>query len=186
MAMIAIPVTHDIGRLFESLDVEGDRRPSDHITVFYLGDDLPIKKIVKIIPVIFEITSKMKPFKVSTNVITTFDEGKHGYPVIAKLQSKELEKLRNDLKKAFDDNKIKYDIKFKEFKPHLTLSYSPEKIKDIKFPKIEFLISQISIFGGDEVDEKVFINFPFSLGIKKKAAYIDQLTDILKGVGNKT
>lgn len=51
--MLAIPIQPDISRLFQEFDLDIERDPSDHITMFYFGDDLPISKVLKIIPVVF-------------------------------------------------------------------------------------------------------------------------------------
>ncbi|NJO18733.1 MAG: 2'-5' RNA ligase family protein [Thioploca sp.] len=172
MAMISLQIPNDIGRMFKEIDIPGKRDATDHITLFYLGDEIDIKKVIKIIPVIFEAVNGMGPFSVSCNKITTFPMGKNGYPVIGEIKSPELIKLRNKLKKLFDKNKIKYDNKFPEYKPHLTLSYSEDEVDDIKLKNFDWKVSSISLYGGDVSDTRLFVNFPFSLEIKKKAELI--------------
>jgi 2'-5' RNA ligase len=169
MAMIAIPIHKEISRLFQAIDVDANRDLSDHITMIYLDDNLGINKVIKIIPAIFDITSNTKPFEVSTSKITCFPEGKHGFPIIAMIESKELNKLRSDITKAFNEKKISFNEKFPDYKPHITLGYAKEKVKDIKFDKLKITISEISLYGGDTTDDKLFVNFPFSLKTSKLA-----------------
>lgn len=182
MSMIAVPISDNISRMFREIKVSGVRDPSDHITMFYMGDEFPINKIIKSIEPIFEITKSQKPFLVSCEEIISFPEGKKGFPVVGKIESDELKKLRNKIKKALDKNKIEYDNKFPKYNPHITLSYSEEE-QSFKIPKIEFLINEIAFFGGDEDKERIYISFPLSLNkIKKSAEYIELLTDSFRRI----
>ena len=173
--MLAIPIPQDISRLFQEFDLDIERDPSNHITIFYFGDDLPISKILKMIPVIFDITNNMKPFTASASSYSFFDSDEM-YPVICPVKSKELIDFRSELKRAFDKKKIKYDTKFPEYKPHITLGFSNEKPeKDKKFPKVEFTISQVALYAGDTADTRLFVNFPFTIN---KMSKIDLLSSL--------
>jgi len=169
--MLSISLSPDISRLFREITFKDKitRDPSDHITMFYLGDNIPLKKLIKMIPIIFDITCDMKPFMVSCSKITTFPKGKNGYPIIGEIKSKDLSALRDKLKKEFEKNKIKYDSTFKDYKPHVTLGYSKNKPKNTSFSKINWSINHISLYGGDESDSRFFVNFPFTLGTEKIA-----------------
>jgi len=169
MAMLAVPVSPDISRLFREIEVDAYRDPSDHITLFFFGDYLEIGRVLKIIPVVFDITSNMKPFEVTTTKITTFPKGDKGYPVIAEIKSPQLEDLRNNIKKAFESKNIKFDERFQDFKLHITLGYSKKKPKSIRFDKFKWIISQIGLYAGDNADSRLFVNFPFTLGVSKTA-----------------
>lgn len=175
MAMLAIPVHQNISRLLQEIDLDIEKDPSNHITMFYLGDNIPISRILKIIPEVYDIIQETGPFMVEVSGYTTFPEGKHGYPVICPVKSNELQNLRKKLKSAFHQEKIKFDDTFKEYNPHITIGYSPDKVKDQKFNKIRFAISEIALYGGDEVDTRLFVNFPFSI-VKK--ARLNEFSDI--------
>jgi 2'-5' RNA ligase len=162
MAMLAVTLSPDISRLFQEFDLDIEKDPSNHITMFYLGDDLPMAKVLKIIPVIYDLTKKLKPFTASVSSFECFPSSDL-YPVIAKVKSSDLLKLRAKIKNLFVDKKIKFDNKFPTYQPHITLGYSENKIKNTKFPKIEFAISQISLYAGDNSDSKLFINFPLTI-----------------------
>ena len=180
MSMIAIPISQDVSRLFREIEVDGARDPSDHITMFYLGDDVKLDTIVDIIPILYECSSEMSPFEATCSRITTFPKGNNGYPVIAEIKSDKLVDLRNKIKKMFDKNKIEYDDKFPDYKPHITLAYSKKKPKNIKIPsKFKWSINQMALYGGNEADSRIFVNFPFTFGVEKKAAdMIEELSEM--------
>ncbi len=170
MAMIAIPLSVDTSRLFREIDVDGHRDSSDHVTLFCLGDDININTVLDIIPILYEVSSKIRPFEATCSKITTFPKGEKGYPVIAELKSDKLLELREKIRKLLEKNKIKYDNTFKEYKPHITVSWGKKKPGKIKFPeKAKLLITQLALYGGDNADSRIFVNFPFSLGVEKKA-----------------
>src|SRR5689334_15345551 len=158
MAMLAVPISQDISRLFQQIDVEAERDQSDHITVIYFGDNMPIKQISKLLPPMFGLTSEMKPIEAEIQKITCFPEGKHGFPVIAEIKSQGLQDFRKNILKILDNNKIKYEDAYPEYRPHITLGYAKEKIKDTKIDKFKFSISEVKLYGGDSHDERVSVN----------------------------
>jgi 2'-5' RNA ligase len=186
MSMIAVPLSPDVSRLFREIDVPGERDASDHITLFYLGDDTPIEQITKAVQAIYKVTQDMKPFLVTAKRITTFPRNDartssnltKGYPVIAELAAPELTSMRDKLRRVFERSGIKFDNTYPDYKPHVSLSYSKKKPKIIRFPqKLQFQVSCIALYGGNETDERIFVNFPFSLGVEKKSAYLELLAD---------
>lgn len=174
MAMLAIPIQQDISRLLQELDLDIERDPSNHITLFYFGDNLPMSKVLKIIPVVFDIVQTLSPFTANVSNYTHFDSDDI-YPIICPVKSPTLLDLRQKIQKAFDKKKISYDKKFPDYHPHITLGYSEDKVKDFKFPKIEFTIPQISLYAGDTTDTKLFVNFPFTIN---RFAYLNSLTEL--------
>jgi 2'-5' RNA ligase len=172
MAMLAIPIQPDISRLFQEFDLDIEKDQSNHITLFYFGDDLPMSRILKIIPAVFELTEDLKPFTAYTQHYSSFDSDDL-FPIICPVISQKLIGLRNKIQTSFDNKKVKYNKKFKDFKPHITLGYSKEKLKNTKFPKVEFPISQIALYAGDTIDTKLFVNFPFTIN---KFANLDNLS----------
>lgn len=168
MAMLAIPVSSDISRLFRQINIGGKRDISDHITMIYFGDEMPLNRIVKAIPVIFDILKDQKPFKLSCKKIISFPEGKDGFPIVAELESKELHSLRKKIVKALKDKKVPFDEKWKVYRPHVTLSYSEEHLDDIKVEDCSWQANEISLYGGDVSDSRLFVNFPLGLSVKGK------------------
>jgi 2'-5' RNA ligase len=173
MAMLAIPISQDISRLFQEFDLDIEKDPSNHITLFYFGDNIPMSRILKIIPIIFDITENLKPFTVTTSGYSFFNSDDL-YPVICPVKSPTLISLRKKICTAFDNSKIKYDKTFPDYKPHITLGHSKDKPKNTKFPKVEFLISQLALYAGDTSDTKLFVNFPFTIN---KLSQLDILSN---------
>lgn len=181
MAMVAVPVPYDVGRIFRSIDVPGERDPSDHITILNLGDDLKIDTIVRAVPLIFDITKEMEPFLVTTKKITTFPKGDNGYPIIAPVEASQLNDIHSKLKRVFDRRGIDYSKKFPDYNPHVTLGYSKKKPKNIKLPKTQWQANEVCLFGGNSHDERIYVSFPLSLNIIKKSSdYILRLTTAWK------
>ena len=172
MAMLAIPIQPDISRLFQEFDLDIERDTSNHITLFYFGDDLPMSRILKIIPIIFDLTEDLEPFTASTSNYSFF-ESDDTYPIICPVKSKGLVSLRKKIQSGFDKSKVKYDKKFPDYHPHITLGYSNDKPKNTKFPKVEFTISQLALYCGDTSDTKMYVNFPFTIN---KFSYLDNLS----------
>jgi 2'-5' RNA ligase len=171
MAMIAIPLSTETSRLFREIDVSGYRDSSDHITLFYLGDRISIKTVLKIIPILYEVSSGIRPFEAQCSKITSFPKGDDGYPIIAELKSDILLEIRENIKTLLDKNKIKYDNTFPEYKPHITVSRDKNKPPKIKLPeKAKLPITQLALYGGDNANGRIFVSFPFSLGVEKQAS----------------
>jgi 2'-5' RNA ligase len=178
MAMIAIPVPAEVSSLLKSMKIPGSRDASDHITLFYLGDNIDIKTINKCLKACLKITEKTKPFLVNIEKCTNFPEGKHGFPIICPVENKEIFKLHEKLTKVLDRNKVEYSKKFPEFKPHLTLSYHNEELPEQNFSRICWQVRSISIYGGDSGKERIYAELSFGSGennIKKSSEYIYEL-----------
>lgn len=168
MAMLAVPVPKEIGRLFYNIDVPGNKEKPDHITLFYFGDNIKMSQILKIIPAVYEITSNTKPFEAATNQINYF-ESKDLFPIKLEVESKKLKQLRSNIKNEFEKEGIKFSNDFPKFNPHITLSYSEEKFEK-KIPELKWTINEIALYAGDESDSRLYVNFPFSLGLEKNAS----------------
>lgn len=169
-AMLAINIPVNISQLLQEINLTGSiirKDPSDHCTLFYFEDGLDMEAILKIIPVILDVTKEIKSFNIGIDSYTAFPEGKYGFPVVCKIKNKDLMKMREKIKKALDKNDIKYSTKFKEFIPHITLSYQDEKVKDDKFDELIWPIKNIALYCGDSNKEKLYVEFPFE-GSKEK------------------
>lgn len=172
MAFIGISVPHSVGRLLSGIEVPGDKETTSslHITLLCFADNVPISDIAKSMEAAYEVISKIKPFLVSVSTVSCFSPKKDKpTPIIAKVQSDELMELNKKLKKAFDKDKIEYSKVFKDYKPHITLSWHNEEIKDFKIDKLQFNVSEVVLWAGDEGDDRLFITFPLQGPQKKKA-----------------
>ncbi len=161
MGMICLKVPDDISKLFQNIEVPGKRDPSDHITMFYMGDEMSPNTIAKVCKVLPDVLEQTEPFDVVIKKITCFPGGDDGVPIKADIISKELEALRSKMAKVLDKNKISYSKKFPKFNPHLTLSYNNEEIKNIKLPTpIRWTVSNVFLWGGSISKNGINVDFP--------------------------
>jgi 2'-5' RNA ligase len=152
----------------------GEREPlgQQHITLLYLGDDVPIETLAKAIVAVYSVTSKTKPFTVQTNRVTAFPpHPEHGtVPIICPIVSETLHAFQAKLKAALDHAKVEYSKTFPIYKPHVTLSYVKdplvfvEHVADMDIPAIEWGVADIVLWGGDESDQRFSANFPLTIG----------------------
>ncbi len=170
MAMIAFSIPHEVNKLLNKIKVPGDKTPLEdyHLTLFSLDDNLKLDEIENLIEPVYELAKKTKPFKIILKEFTTFD-GNDKIPIICRVESEEVFKFRESLKRKFDKAGIEYSTKFPEFKPHITLSYHKEKVKDKKIDRIQFEVDSVAIYGGDSGREKIFVECKFGKNIKKKS-----------------
>lgn len=189
MAFIGIKIPADVARLFRGLDLPGERVAESefHITVLMFEEDWPIKEVGKAMQASFDVLKDTEPFSISINQVTCFPKRQDNpCPIVAKVKSKELDKVNNELKKKFDSEDVEYSKTFKEFKPHVTLSYADEEIDsmDVK-PKIEFTVTELILWGGDNGDDRIFITFPLKGVVTKKNSYLLQKVKVFEKLSKK-
>lgn len=180
MSFLQIKVSNDISRLFKSIKVPGDKTPGDeyHITLICFEDDFSMEDATEALLPIFKSINNFEPFKVKTNTITNFPAGKDNYPIIAKIESTELHDLQKELRKALDKADVEYKNNYPEYKPHVTLSYSEEDIKDYKIDPIEFMVHEIVFSVGEEAHDQVSIIFPLKNTSSQKAAFLQLKSEL--------
>jgi len=182
MSCLVIHIPHETARLFSSIEVPGTRTPLDelHVTVMYLGDDVSIKDIATAITNIYRVTSDQYPFSIKINKVKCFDvsSGDKDYTIIASVVSPELHEFRDLIKSALDKAGVDYPKTYPTYKPHLTLSYSPKKIKEIELEEpIVFGVPEVVLWCGEHGDDEMSVHFPFTIG-RTKAKYAKT---VLKG-----
>lgn len=168
MAMIALRVPNDTARMLEKLagSVNGDSQTASemHVTLIYLGDDVSIETLSKVMLACNSVTSRTTPFSLSVDKIDSFEPGKNGTPVILPIVSNELHALHEAISEALDAAGIEYSKKWPEFKPHVTLSYVNGMKGSGFFPSpITWGAFELSIYGDNHGDGGVSITMPFEL-----------------------
>jgi 2'-5' RNA ligase len=168
MAFLGIRVPHETARLLTGLDVPGEKTPSDekHITILYLGKDVPIESVLLAIEAAYEVARTCHPFLVSTSRIGNFPKNPDGMPLIAHIDSPQLHQLRAKLTRAFDEVGAPYDTKYPEYKPHVTLAYCQEcedDVDEMTLDPIQWAVSEMTLWGGDRGDDRLSATFPFTL-----------------------
>lgn len=176
MPMIGLKAPEEICERLSKISVPGKKTPADemHITMFYFEQDLGIKDILKITQAMYEVTKKADALSIKGNTVSTFNKGDDGVPVIVPIVSDDLVDLRKKMAKKFDNEGIKYSKKWPEYKPHLTLSYSPKEMEDKKLEKsIGWKASEVIFWAGSwHSDPGVLVSMPLHLG--KKASKFDK------------
>lgn len=165
MAFLGIRVPHETARLLTKIDAPGEKvSTSDmHITMLLFGDNWPVSEISKSLEAAYEVISETQPFLVKMKKMTHFPKSPDGdVPIITRVESKELHKLRDELAKKFDKEEIEYSKLHKDFKPHVTLAYAKDEPDDIEFHPVEFVVQEIVLWGGDHGDDRIFITFPLA------------------------
>ena len=185
--MIALKIPHETARLLGSIDVPGTKTPLDqmHVTLLYLGEEVPIQQIAKAVVAAYRVTSCRTPFNVKTSKVKCFPvEAGAAAPIIAPVISNELQEFHNDLKKAFDKLGVVYSKKFPEYKPHVTLAYAEKPIKCVTLDAaIQWAAHEATLYGGDFGDDRLTTVFPFVLK-PTKAGFYSSVVKPAKRLGN--
>lgn len=188
VAFLGIKVNHDIGRLIAGLEVPGEKEsPSEyHITILCFDDNWPISKISKSLETTYDVVSKVEPFLVKAKKVSHFPPlDNKPTPIIAPIESKELDNLHKKLAKAFDKDSIDFKKTFKDFKPHITLAFSEDGHDDYKIdPPIEFMVNEVVLWGGDTGDSRIFITFPLKGPARTKHSMLLQKIDIFEKIAS--
>lgn len=188
MAFLGIKVPTGTARLLSGIDVPGKKEGTSelHITILCFEENWPISEISKALEATYKVISKIKPFLIKVDSVGCFPKRKDSpCPIIAKVESKELHDLSDKLKKQFDKDKIEYSKIFKDYKPHITLSYDDKEIDEFKIDDVEFSVSEIVLWGGDHGDDRIFITFPLQGPEKQKQALLIQKANMFyKMAGN--
>jgi 2'-5' RNA ligase len=124
--------------------------------------------------------SKFEPFLVKAKKVSHFPKREDNpIPIIAPIESKELDELHKKLANAFDSDKIEFNKTFRDYKPHITLAYSDDEFDDFKIdPPIEFIVNEVVLWGGDEGDDRVFITFPLKAPERTKHSALMRKIDM--------
>jgi 2'-5' RNA ligase len=188
MAFIGVKIPADITRLFRNLDIPGDKVPEneEHVTILCFEENWPIKDVAKAMETAFEVLKNVEPFQIKVSKVTCFP--KHGdspVAIIAKVDSKALHEVNDELKSAFDKKKIDYMKNFKEYKPHITLAYGEDEIKNIEITPISFTVTEVTLWAGDNGDDRLFITIPLKGASSTKHSFLVNKADLFHKLSSK-
>ena len=180
MAFLGIQIPHPTGRLLSNIEVPGEATAvSDlHITLLHFEENWPISEMAKALEATYDVVSHIKPFLVKINKVICFPQREGRHALVAKVSSDDLHDLREKLAKEFDKCEIEFSKTFKDYKPHVTLSYVTEEVKDFEIDPIEFSIDEIVLWGGDHGDNRIFVTFPLKGPEKEKHSMLMQKADL--------
>jgi 2'-5' RNA ligase len=170
MALLSIQVPYEIARVLGRVLVPGtpESRETYHITLLYLGKDIPIDVVSQALVVAYRVAEITRPIPLAISEVSSFQKGDDGVPIICPVNSPELHQLWEALCSAFDEAKVSYSKKFPIYKPHITLAYD-----DIDFDgpmsiePIDWVSYEMTLWSGNSGDEAVSITIPFSFPSKE-------------------
>lgn len=169
MAFIGISVPPEVSRLLSSIEVEGEKEDLSqlHVTVVYIGSEVPMETILKATEAMYDVLGKVDPFSCSLTSVEHFEPSEHSdgkYPVICPIISPALHQLRAALTKALDKVEVKYPNSFPEYKPHVTLAYSDKEPKPQTFKTLSWEVYEVVLWGGDSGEDRVHVSVPLRHG----------------------
>lgn len=164
MALVGIKVPPYIGQHFTSIPVPGVREPVEayHITMFYLGKDVPLEDVAKAMVVAAEVTRSTAPLSLVTDRVTCFPKNEDGVPIICPIESPELLAVRARLKDAFEASGVSFSNRYPDYKPHMTLAYADEEIEDLPINRFAWAAEELVMWAGDMNDSGVVVTLPLS------------------------
>jgi len=171
MAFLGLRVPADAARLLESHEVPGERLSASdmHVTILYLGKDVPVVELAKAMVASYGVASRTNPLSLSVDRVTNFPLGSDGWPLICRIESAGLQRLNLDLRSEFTRLGLPFSNKWPDYKPHVTMSYlkdpQPEGFSfDSPLPgPLPFTVHELTIWGGDDGDGRISVNIPFVL-----------------------
>lgn len=187
MAFLGIRIPIECGRLLLGLDVPGKNTAASemHITILCFEENWPITEIAKALETTYDSVSKTKPFRVTIDEVTCFPKRDDKSAIIAPVKGAELHELHDKLAKEFDKEKIDFSKVFKDYKPHVTLSYNEEEIDTFEIEPVEFMVQELVLWGGDHGDDRIFITFPLKGPEKHKHSMLMQRVDLFYKLAKK-
>jgi len=186
MAFLGIRIPHETGRLLTGIEVPGTTTaPSEmHITMLHFEDNWPISELARALEITYDVVSKVKPFIAMTEKVICFPKRGDTCAIVAQVKSAELHELREKIAKKFDDEEIEFSKTFKDYKPHITLSYAEKEIDDFDIDPVEFSVSELVLWGGDHGDDRIFVTFPLKGPEKQKHAWLLQKATVFEKLAN--
>jgi len=159
MSIVLIKIPDNISKRLSSIKVPGEIDENKHITVFYFNDDTHPYDSFEILRSTYDAIRDEDPITITIDSISNFDDHGSGYPIKCDVKSDGLLSLREKIKAYYDYQGIKYDTKWKDFIPHITLSYNERPIKPVKIKPITFTVDRIYYYGGSMDNEFMRASF---------------------------
>jgi 2'-5' RNA ligase len=115
--------------------------------------------------VAYEVGQQFDEFDCKVSNITSFPRGERGFPIVCPVESEVLHEFRAKLAEEFDKQRIAFDKKFPEYKPHVTLSYADTALQETRIKPLRWKVKELSIWGGDSGEDKIVVKIPLCEGM---------------------
>jgi 2'-5' RNA ligase len=169
--------------LVERVEVGKFGEPEDpawyHVTMVYLGDDVPAETLEGCMSALLDVAGETEPFEAAVREVGTFapHPEKGTVPVIGKVESDDLHRLRERVCATLKEHGVAYDEKFPVYRPHVTLAYSGDPAvhydgaanKNVD-PGVRWEVTDIVVWGGDQGEDRVSMTFPFKTTMSERLA----------------
>lgn len=182
MSFIGIKIPYEVSKKLDKIKVPGQKEDIDeyHITLIHFSEEHSIKDIFKITSILTNFLNEFKTFEVKTHQLTCFPKFQENpVPIITKIQGKKLFELQSKLKNELEKMEVDFSKTFKEYKPHITLSYAEKEIESKEIQQLSFEVNEITYFGGS-YGELPKVKIDFSLINKKKSKKLSEKTKLFK------
>lgn len=159
---IGITVPHEAAQLLANIDVPGTKEPPNklHTTMIYMGES-SLDEFCQAIEAVYGVAGSTQPFSLRTNLVTCFDKGDDGYPIICQVESLALHAFRAKVADALDAKNVRFSKKFPEYKPHVSLAFSDEPINNLELPTLEWGAYSVTMWLGHN-GQKLAVEIPFT------------------------
>lgn len=180
MALLGIKVPQSIARTLRQIDAPGKKEDSSdfHITLFVFNEDMSVSDVAKSVEAVSNAIKDIDPFKLKLNKVSCFPKREDKpVPIIMPIDSEDIQNLHSKLKKSLKKHKVEFNDTFKEYRPHITISYDENEVEDFKVDKEEFLVEEIILWSGNEgLNEKeLFVTFPLCSKKKKNSSLLRRI-----------
>ena len=170
MGFIGLKVPHETARLIEGLEYPGTPQgaSSMHVTILYLGKDLPIETVAQAMIATCNVAAKIHPFICGVKDVASFPVNPDdGVPIILPVLSQTLHEFRAALINEFIVQKVPFSNKYPDYKPHISVAFVKDGSMDTyeaPLPSpLTWTASDVVIWGGNKNDELVSVVVPFSI-----------------------
>lgn len=170
MALLSIQAPSEVARALGRITVPGTPEPREtyHVTLLYLGKDVPIDEVSKALVVAYRVAEVTKPIPLMVDEVSSFPKGDDGFPIICPVRSPELHHLWGALCSAFDSAGVEYSKKFPVYQPHVTLAYHTKDLEQkIPVGPLDWVSYEMTLWSGNSGDDAVTITIPFSFPSKE-------------------
>lgn len=149
--MVPAGAAEELSRLYADGDVSP---PSDmHVTLAFLSKGTSTSQVLRTIAACHVVASTSAPIIMHAALLTSFPpnpEYREGTPVIVRVVSDALFSFQARLCAELEKFGVEYSRRFPEYKPHVTLSHGPERVKPVKVGPVSWVSSQMMIWGGED------------------------------------
>jgi 2'-5' RNA ligase len=145
MAYLGIKIPENIGTQLVKVNLPGTKEEiiNYHITLVYFYK-LSIAKASAILPILYDTIKNCEPFDITTKTIACFPKiANTPVPIFAKVKSLPLFSIRNKIIQTLENNNIEFSKIFRDFTPHITLSFHDSEISSFSIPEIKHTVNDL-------------------------------------------